>query len=85
LEKGANPYLKDKTGRDALEIAKHKGNTKTVKILEDFYSKKVEKVQETKKNVEKVQETKLKENQELKEVKENQELKDLKATPVLVM
>jgi hypothetical protein len=39
LENGANPKIKDKTGRNALEIAQHFNVHSIVKILQEFDNK----------------------------------------------
>jgi hypothetical protein len=36
LSSGADPNIKDKTGRNALEIAQHLGRNEVVKILQEF-------------------------------------------------
>ena len=44
LEKGADPNITDKTGRTALEIAKHLKREKSIQILESIsFKEKVEK------------------------------------------
>lgn len=39
INHGANPYLKDRTERDALEIARHMKREETIQVLEEFYLK----------------------------------------------